>query len=322
MSHPLSNFAVMRTSDADECLDVVTRHLVPHDFSMKGRRFEAILNNVRLPGSTMTYLRYGTGIRVGSAAGDDCYLIVVPLTGAAQFSYEKSEAKLSGRRGVVIDPGHAFDLETDARTSALIWKLSRGAIDRAAQDMLGAGRPGPVQFDPYLDWQCRHTARLFRTLQFVAQELDELDLSEAGVHHQLRNLEQLLIRTLIAAQPNNLRDGSLYRGTDVAPGCVKKVEAFIASHSDMSLTVADLAIVAGVSERSLHRAFKEFRGTSPLSHLRDVRLQRIREDLMHAVPGASVSNILAARGVYQFGRFASAYKERFGETPSQTLRGA
>jgi len=322
MPHPLSNFAVMRTSDADECLNVVTRHLVPHDFRLKGCRFEAILNNVRLPGSTMTYLSYGTGIRVESAAGEDAYLIVVPLTGGARFSYARSEARLSGQRGVVIDPGHAFGIETDARTSALIWKLSCGAVGRAARDMLGAARPLPVSFDPYLDWRSCEGARLLRALRFVARELDALDFEEAGVHHQLRNLEELLIRTLLAAQPSSLRSDRLYRGRDVAPGCVKRVEAFIDDRLDLPLTIADLAAAGGVSERSLHRAFRQFRGTSPMSHLRDVRLQRIREDLLRAGPGASVSDILAARGVFQFGRFAAAYKDRFGESPSETLRRA
>jgi len=322
MAVPLSNFAVMRTSDADECRNAVTQHIVPHDFRIKrkGNSFKALLNNVRLTASTITYLRYSTGVMIGSAADDAHYLIVVPLSGTIRFLYEKSEAQLTQQRGVVIEPGHPFNIETNVHSSALIWKVPRRAVERATLEVVGTAKREPVRFDPYLDWQSRRTSRFLRSLHFVAQELDDIDLLEEGAHHQVGHLEQLLIRTLIAAQPNNLRDDPAYRGTSIAPGCVRKVEEYIAENSGLPLAIADLATVASVSARSLHRSFKKFRGISPMSHLRDVRLHRIRADLLNAGPTASVSDILALRGMFQFGRFAAAYRDRFGETPSQTLR--
>ena len=320
--YPLSKFPVMRTQDADECLDIVSQHLVPHDFRTKGGSggFTAMLNNVQLPGSTITYLRYGTGINVGSAAGDDAYLIVAPLSGDVRFFYSGCEAALSRHMGVIIAPHHDFDLETDAWSSALIWKVSRGAIDRVVTDMTSAGRSAPILFDPFLDWRRRQTAGLFRSLNFVARELDEIDLGDKVSHHWVQSCEQLLIRALVTAQPNDARNAPTHRDAGIAPRSVRRVEDYILAHSDEPLTVSDLTRASGVSARSMYRAFREFRDISPMSLLRDIRLRRVRDDLLRAGPETVVSDILARRGISEFGRFASYYRQRFGETPSQTLQ--
>jgi AraC-like DNA-binding protein len=48
----------------------------------------------------------------------------------------------------------------------------------------------------------------------------------------------------------------------------------------------------------------------------------VHEDLIDAPAGATVSDVAARWGFYQFGRFAAQYRQLFGETPSATLRRA
>jgi len=52
------------------------------------------------------------------------------------------------------------------------------------------------------------------------------------------------------------------------------------------------------------------------------RLHHVRRDLLAARPGARVGDIAAAWGFSHLGRFAAAYRRRFGEPPSATLRAA
>lgn len=56
---------------------------------------------------------------------------------------------------------------------------------------------------------------------------------------------------------------------------------------------------------------------SPMQYLRGVRLDRAREDLQAGV--GTVSDIAYQWGFTNLGRFARAYRERFGELPSDTL---
>ncbi|MNJ00217.1 transcriptional regulator EutR [compost metagenome] len=54
--------------------------------------------------------------------------------------------------------------------------------------------------------------------------------------------------------------------------------------------------------------------------LREQRLQGVRAELLMADAGATVRSVAQAWGYANFGLFAAAYQQRFGELPSATLR--
>lgn len=64
---------------------------------------------------------------------------------------------------------------------------------------------------------------------------------------------------------------------------------------------------------------------TPLAYLRSRRLERVRETRRAAAAGgaeASVTQIAQRHGSAHLGRFSAYYRERFGESPSETLRSA
>jgi transcriptional regulator GlxA family with amidase domain len=81
-------------------------------------------------------------------------------------------------------------------------------------------------------------------------------------------------------------------------------------------TVGDLARVAGVSARRLQEAFREHLGTTPMEYLRSVRLDRVHAELRSGAGG--VTETAHRWGFTHLGRFAAAYRERFGVLPSET----
>jgi transcriptional regulator GlxA family with amidase domain len=86
-------------------------------------------------------------------------------------------------------------------------------------------------------------------------------------------------------------------------------------------TVDDLAEAAGVSVRSLQQAFRRYTGRTPTEYLRDLRLTRAHRDLIEADPGvATVAGVAQRWGLTHLGRFAAAYRARFGVNPSTTLQ--
>src|SRR6185295_650419 len=54
---------------------------------------------------------------------------------------------------------------------------------------------------------------------------------------------------------------------------------------------------------------------------RDLLLERVRRELLRASPEATTTEIAMRCGIGHLGRFAAAYRERYGETPSTTLEG-
>lgn len=90
---------------------------------------------------------------------------------------------------------------------------------------------------------------------------------------------------------------------------------------DARVSVADLCRVAGVSERTLHYAFRDEFGVSPNTFMRQRRLHAVRRLLTTSVAAeSSVSQIALAHGFSELGRFAVDYRRLFGVHPSDTLK--
>ena len=86
------------------------------------------------------------------------------------------------------------------------------------------------------------------------------------------------------------------------------------------LSVRELAIEIGVTERALQTAFKNFLGLSPTELIRRQRMERIRAELED--PYTSERNILGAAnkwGVQNRSTLVSSYRKQFNEAPSETL---
>jgi AraC-like DNA-binding protein len=102
---------------------------------------------------------------------------------------------------------------------------------------------------------------------------------------------------------------------------VRMAEDHALSHIGEPLYVSDLCRVAQVSERTLEYAFKEVMGMTPVTYLIRVRLHRVRQALLAATQGTTTVSAEALNwGFWHFGEFSRAYRDCFGELPSDTLR--
>ena len=85
--------------------------------------------------------------------------------------------------------------------------------------------------------------------------------------------------------------------------------------------MTDLCRAAAASERKLEYAFKEVLGLTPVAFLIRLRLHRARQSLLAAAPRSTTVAAEALNwGFWHFGEFSRAYKDCFGELPSETLR--
>ena len=97
--------------------------------------------------------------------------------------------------------------------------------------------------------------------------------------------------------------------------------AFIDACSADPIGLAEIAAAAQLSPRALQAAFRRHLGTTPLGHLRSVRLARAHADLLAARrgDGQTVSEIANRWGFSQLSRFAHDYRTRYGQSPRETL---
>jgi AraC family transcriptional regulator, ethanolamine operon transcriptional activator len=87
-------------------------------------------------------------------------------------------------------------------------------------------------------------------------------------------------------------------------------------------TIRELCVIAGASYSTLERGYRETYGMAPQAHIKAMRLSRARKDLLHPADNVSVTSVAVRWGFFELGRFSVQYRQRFGESPSETLRQA
>ena len=128
---------------------------------------------------------------------------------------------------------------------------------------------------------------------------------------------------LLSLQPHNYSAVLQEGASAAAPFYVRRAEDYMNAHATEAIGMEDLVAVSGVSARSLYAGFRRFRGTSPMAYLKWLRLDRAHVDLRTASPGEiTVKEIALRYGFAHLGHFSAAYRQKYGQPPSETLRTA
>jgi len=101
---------------------------------------------------------------------------------------------------------------------------------------------------------------------------------------------------------------------------VERAEALVRARPADAIHIAALSRFVGISERGLRNAFYTVRGLSPKRSLLTMRLSDVRLALVTSTAApTTVTQVATQFGFYELGRFAVAYRQAFGEAPSQSL---
>ncbi|MGY4512406.1 helix-turn-helix transcriptional regulator [Bradyrhizobium sp. USDA 3650] len=135
----------------------------------------------------------------------------------------------------------------------------------------------------------------------------------ASIERELLDALVICLSTRNADRPSNSRR----RHSEI----MVRFEECLARVTEPHLNLSELCTTIGVPERTLRLCCAEFLGVSPSRYYLLRRLNRARSALRDADPAsASVSEIARNHHFTELGRFAVAYRDVFGETPSSTLR--
>lgn len=107
----------------------------------------------------------------------------------------------------------------------------------------------------------------------------------------------------------------------VLVAALEAVASELDAASDGPVRLGDIASAMGLSERALRAKFTATIGIPPMRYLRLRRLTMARRTLQQAASeGVTVTEVALLYRFSELGRFAAAYRDRFGEHPSVTLR--
>ncbi|WP_431025441.1 AraC family transcriptional regulator [Halomonas sp. H5] len=311
---------VFRSTAAEEARQSVASVFKPHRLEPLGQggRLAARLHSVTLGRVSYNRLAYGGAVRIDPERLESFYLIQMPLQGLARIDSDDERVASGAGLASVLNPTARLRMHWSDDCDQLMLRIERGALEQACSQFLGRPLRSPLSFHPALRW--RNTPSWFNLIAYVTRLLGESP--EADRDPLIApQLEQLIIHTLLTTQPHNYSEALRQGDKRLAPRHVKRVEEYIEAHAQEPLTPVQLAEVAGVSLRTLYAGFHDFRHQSPMETLRQVRLRRVRQALLTKEGTASITEIAMGWGFTHMGRFSLAYRQAFGESPSETRRG-
>ena len=165
-------------------------------------------------------------------------------------------------------------------------------------------------------------ARYFTaTLTLLHRELAE---NNCGTANPLvaEHLTQTMAAAVLAAFPNTtMTDEPAPASGTVAPAVLRRAVDFIDANAHRPLNLGMVSAAAGCDARTLQRAFRRHYVTTPMAHVRQVRLRRVHDELRSADPtdGDTVGAIAVRWGFLRSDRFAAGYRDVYGVPPDRTL---
>ena len=236
-------------------------------------------------------------------------MVQIPIDGAQQYAF--------GRRSISVEPGAAVFSGPGTEMSrlgsaAMIFALD---VDGAALAAEVCGRRAGTELAwPQFPKALAPSAPSWHALTDSIAELVRA-FGPAATSAQRSHCERGVIATLADVL---MTPAVADRAGQLAVQRLSDLEDWIDAHLGEAITVGRLCEVAGIGERSLQLAFSARRGMSPMRFVCERRLAIARRRIAQADASGQVTGIAMSLGFTHLGRFAAAYREAFGESPSQT----
>lgn len=297
-----------------EAHESVSRVFFPHKVIVHGAApaIDFTHSSVLLGDVSLNQIGYGADVEVRiDDLMRDRFVLVLSLAGEATVGFDEQETSFNPGACVLMCPNvrYRFEMSSNHRHLAIGLPCDRlvgsgkplGHVHNAFAHAEGTSRSGVAGLVSYLDYVCGELQGenpLF-TLSSV------ISASEA-------NLVALVRAALFDGEAAGIKSA-------VLPGFVRRADRFIAANLCEDIRLEDIVLAAGAPARTLYHGFDRFVGHSPMRWLRIQRMEAARADILASRGEISITDLACRYWIGHGGRFASFYRELYGESPSETL---
>lgn len=254
---------------------------------------------------------------VQKAPQRDFYGFTVPLNVPFIVSDTNYDQTFTGSNGHMLSPGQPFNLWCMNNCRFLVCNFFVDDLVAYRQRMLQETTAGHTHLEPHVSLATAAGSGLFRSAAtaWVALRMDDPLVSEITL---LEIEDDLLASFLSLAEDPQAIGVEAFLPADYM---LRRIEEYICANLDKAITRDKLADTAGLSIRSLNRAFQKRYGSGPMAFLRQRRLDACFTILTGSEPEATtVTDVAMSYGFSNLGDFAMVYKKAFGESPSTSLK--
>ncbi|TYB49131.1 AraC family transcriptional regulator [Actinomadura chibensis] len=323
-SQPLSTYRRVASTELDVLHDAVEPFAVGHDLQARrpGAPLDGVVNAVTLGSVNLVWVRYGGGgVIVDTPPTEGHFAMCAPMA-PMDVEYRSSRNRATTGGGHVLSHDEPMRLVPPPRRGCLVVSTTTGRLADHLARQLGREQGPPPRFGNDGGKAVLPPSIVDRTWRHVCDVLDHAT-AHGGLHPLAeRNLEESLLTAILLGLPHTAAD-SLAEPPPARPPhrLAGVIRDWVEAHHRSPIGVADIASAAGIGVRQLQAICHDEWGMTPTQLLRGIRLDHARTALLAASPGPrTVTEVAEAAGYVHMSRFAAHYRQRFGETPSQTLR--
>lgn len=315
------------SSDTQETREIVGQSITAHTLEHKSPQKRPVTVQFRtaslgpLTFHEMAYSMFGEGeATIHAPRMANIYLCEINLAGEMAVGRETATTPFRPGETYMINANtpHAKIWRTDGRQ--LMIKIHQTDMEAALERLTGMPVRDPLRFGPVPQPDDGAAGTLREMIEVLGRDLDKSDSVFAGLDGE--TAARMILDLMLKSLPNNYSHLLSNPAPAVRPRHVRFAAEYIHTHAVQPVRLDDLVAASGVSKRSLHAGFRKYYGVPPMIYLRNVRLDLARLRLSREGGASSVTDIALECGFTHLSKFAQAYKERFGELPSQTLKNA
>jgi AraC-like DNA-binding protein len=323
----LAGFCRVATQSIDEAAEQIGRIFCPHDLepvrsASVSPGFSARHNCAPFDGFSINYVAYGGSVVIDPGCLERFFLVQLPLRGSARVRTASCDIECGpGVAASLLSPTVPTKMTWENDCAQLILLVERKLVEQRAAALAGQAAQA-VEFEPRIDLRAPAAQAL------ASQMLDLADLAErTGAGRALpaasaANCREALLDALLLGHRHSLSDPiRIFSGqAETLPCALRRARDCLHANAAEPLDLVQLAEAAGIGIRALQLGFQRHFGTSISEMLLDLRLSELNAQLKRADPDARIIDIAFDLGFTHLGRMAGAYRAKFGETPSATLR--
>lgn len=317
---PLSRFAAVDTRAPDDAREAIGRIFCPHFLNPIGRAntaFHARHHTVQQAGYSVNFVAYGSTVEIDPGELTRFFLLQLPMTGTAKVRCGTIAADVeAGVRGSILSPTLGTRMTWNEGCEKLIILIRREAVEAQFESLTHEGRR-TIEFDTGVDLTGSVGHAILQHAQLMLHAADGMDRVPEAYQTLLRDG---LTTLLLSGIPSSVLSSFSRPAPSADPLAVRRAQDFMTVHAERAISMAEIATAAGVSLRSLQDAYRKARGMTLGEGLLALRLERFRAALVGQEGECSVADAAFAAGFGHLGRAAAAYRQRYGEAPSDTVR--
>jgi AraC-like DNA-binding protein len=282
----------------------------------------------RIRDVSVACVELGREVRMTCRTGAATVVVVTPESGEVEIRIDDDHIELGpGRAAVMSDDRDAW-MRWGADCRALVFRGERAALEMILSSRIGMPLGEPLVFEPRMNLSAGYGYSWYEMLSLLIRELDRPGaLAEIPRHAQ--NFGRALLALLLEVQPHSYSERLIKhdlpvqsgQDTDLWPQRLRRAVEIIEEDPGAGISGVELARRLGVTPRSLQINFQKYLRVTPTEYLRNVRLDRVYEELFEAsAADTTVDEVIAKWGLRPHGYTKRYYAARFGERAGETLR--